>query len=474
MGLVITNNVPSLTGQHNLTRTSGALAKSLERLSSGLKINRGADGPAALVISEQQRAQIAGLQQAIENAGKAVSLVQTAEGALNEINRLLLKARSLALDSANAGVNDSDALAANQAEIKNILETIDRIAKNTQFGTKKILDGSAGVLGTPDDTDVTFLRATSDTASGTYAVVITTQGERATITAGTAQTSVLANDETLTINGVNIVLNAGMTRAQVQARINEYSGQTGVVAEDDSVTNKTVLRTVAFGSAASITVQSNRAAANDSSGFGTAVQTDTGVNVAGTIGGVAASGQGNVLTATSGAARGLSIAIGVDSTTFNVKTVTGAQGNVVVTDNSLQFQIGPNSNQTAKVAISRVSTSALGLGVAGSQFANLSDIDIRTTSGANDAIKVIDQAIDDITNLRGLLGAFQQNTLEATANNLRTTLENTVNAESVIRDTDFAEEVANFTKYQVLLQTGISVLANANQIPQLVLALLGR
>src|SRR5437879_10848659 len=106
MSLAINNNVSSLTAQNNLTHTSSMLSKSLERLSSGLKINRGADGPAALVISEQQRAQIAGLQTAIDNSAKAVSMVQTAEGALNEVNNLLIKIRSLALDSANTDVND--------------------------------------------------------------------------------------------------------------------------------------------------------------------------------------------------------------------------------------------------------------------------------------------------------------------------------------------------------------------------------
>ena len=141
MGLVIANNVSSLMPQHNLGQTNHNLAKSIERLSSGLKVNRGADGPAALVISEKQRAQIAGLRQAIENSEKAVSVGQTAEGALNEISSLLVKVRSLALDSANSGVNDEDALAANQAEIDNVLDTIDRIANNTQFATKKLLDG---------------------------------------------------------------------------------------------------------------------------------------------------------------------------------------------------------------------------------------------------------------------------------------------------------------------------------------------
>src|SRR5436305_6476667 len=117
MSLSITNNVASLTAQNNLSRTSGMLSTSLERLSSGLQINRGADGPAALVISEQQRAQIAGLQAAINNTCKAVSMVQTTEGALNEINRLLVKIRSLALDWAKTGVDDPSAQAANHAEV---------------------------------------------------------------------------------------------------------------------------------------------------------------------------------------------------------------------------------------------------------------------------------------------------------------------------------------------------------------------
>jgi len=227
MALTIANNVQSLTAQRNLNRSTHALGKSLERLSSGLKVNRGADGPAALVISEKQRAQIAGLEQAIENSEKAVSLVQTAEGALSEINSLLVKIRSLALDSANEGVNDADSLAANQAEIDNALDTINRIANNTQFSTKKLLDGSAGLSGTVTDQDVTFLGASSDTSAGTYAVNITTAGERANHTAASAQTANLANDETLTINGVSISLNVGMSRSQVQARINEFSGSDG-------------------------------------------------------------------------------------------------------------------------------------------------------------------------------------------------------------------------------------------------------
>jgi flagellin len=470
LGLV--NNPGALNAQHNLGKASNKLNTSIERLSSGLKINRGADGPAALVISEKQRAQISGLKAAIENTDKAVAVVQTAEGALSEINSLLVKVRSLAIDSANTGVNDDDALAANQSEITNALDTINRIANNTQFAQKKLLDGSAGLKGTTTDTDVTFLKATSDTIAGTYAAEVTTVGQRANVVAGTAQTQALAADETLTINGVSISLSAGLTRAQVQSRINEFSGQTGVVAEDDTTSaTSTRLRSTRWGSAATVQAVSNQAGAANSSGIGTTQVSDTGVDIVGTIGGTSFTGVGNVLTATSGAAKGLKVSLAEDSAN-KVNTVTGAQGNVTVTNNSLVFQIGANQNQTSTIAIDSVKAVALGIGVAGNQFGSLSDIQVTSAAKSQDALGVIDQAIDEITNLRGSLGAFQGNTLESTASNMRTTLENTVNAESIIRDTDFATEISNFTNGQVLVQAGTSVLSNANQSSQLILSLL--
>ncbi|MEZ6123114.1 MAG: flagellin [Planctomycetaceae bacterium] len=471
MSFSIVNNVSSLNARNNLIRSNGSLAQSVERLSSGLKVNRGADGPAALVISEKQRAQISGLKAAIDNSQKAVSLVQTAEGALSEINSLLVKVRGLALDSANAGYNDDDALAANQAEINNALDTINRIANNTQFGTKKLLDGSAGVTGVAADGDVSVLKGTSDTQSGTYAVSVSTEAERAIAEAGTAQTTTLAADETLTVNGTNITLSAGLTQTQVISRINEFTAQTGVVADDGGTGGATRLYSQAFGDSASINVISNVAAAADSSGIGTTAIADTGVNIQVSIdGGADIEGIGNTVTIDSGAAKGLTLQLAAD--TDPVTTVTGAQGTVTVTNNSLVFQIGPNKDQTADITVSRVNPSSLGIGVSGNQFSNLNEIDVTSASKSQDALAVIDAAIDEITNLRGDLGAFQQNTLNSTANNLRTTLENTVNAESVIRDTDFAAEISNFTSQQVLVQAGTSVLGNANQLPSQILSLL--
>ena len=478
MGLTIANNVSSLTAQNNLGRSNVALKRSLERLSSGFRVNRGADGPAALVISEKQRTQIAGLRQAITNSEKAVALVQTAEGALNEINSLLVKVRSLALDSANSAVNDNDALAANQAEIDNAVDTINRIANNTQFTTKKLLDGSSGISGTPSNSNVTFLQATTDTAAGTHTVAVHNDGvddkvgERAFIEAGTGQTTGLAQDETLTINGVTVDLFLGMTQTQVRDRINEFTSQTGVIA-DITTGGDTRLYTSVFGDIAKVEVISDQAAAIDSTGFGNTALSDVGANIVVEIAGDVFNGKGNVVTADAGVARGLSLSFIADTGDNVIQTVSGAQGVVTVSDNSMVFQIGPNQNQTAKVAVSKTDSASLGIGVTGNQFNNLQEIDVTSATKAQDALAVIDSAVDDVTILRGTLGAFQQNTLEATANNLRATLENTVNAESVIRDTDFAAEIAEFTKQQVLLQAGTSVLGNANQLPQLVLSLLG-
>jgi len=166
---------------------------------------------------------------------------------------------------------------------------------------------------------------------------------------------------------------------------------------------------------------------------------------------------------------------------FSVNVANGAAAaaattsSISVTDNSLTFQIGANTNETAKISLDKVTSDSLAVGVTGLNSANttsLSKIDVTSQNGAQDAIKVIDAAISQVSNLRGTLGAFQSNTLESNARNLSATLENTVAAESVIRDTDFASEIANFTRLQTQQQAGSTVLGNANQTTQLVAQLL--
>ena len=147
MTLRVNTNIPAINSHRNLILNNTNQARTMERLSSGLKINRGADGPASLVISERLRAQTAGLEQAIDNSAAGIALVQTAEGALNEMSAILINARQLAVASANEAVNDEFMLRANQQEIDNIIATVNRIAQNTEFGNNKLLDGSKG-LGT--------------------------------------------------------------------------------------------------------------------------------------------------------------------------------------------------------------------------------------------------------------------------------------------------------------------------------------
>jgi len=468
MSLSVINNVSALIAETNINSTSNSISGSLERLSTGLKINSGADGPAALVIGNEQQAQITGLQSAIQNSNEAVSLVQTGDGALNEISSLLNQVRGLAVSSANTGVNDSTALAANQTQIQNALATINQIAGDTQFGNTKLFTGTAGYNGTATNVKVSVLKVTGAATVGLNAVSVSTAATKANLTAGAAITAGgLAQAETLTINGTAINLASGASEATVINQINNYTTQTGVTAQDNG-SGDIQLYGANYGSANTFTVQSSVATGAGGTGFGTGTQTATGTDIVGTINGNAAIGTGNVLSG-----GGIAVSIGAAAgATANYTTTTGALGSVNVVNDSLTFQIGANAGQTAQVAFNNVTTSSLGIGANGSSTANLASIDVRSASGAQDAIRVVDQAINDISNLQGTLGAFQANTLTANTANLQTALQNTTAAESTVMDTNYAQEIATFTQNQVQLQAGASALNDANQIPQIIVKLL--
>jgi flagellin len=496
MALSIVNNNASLNAQQSLGRTSGALSKSLERLSSGLKVNRGADGPAALVISEQQRAQIAGLRTAIDNTNKAVSVVQTAEGALNEVNSLLTKVRGLALDSANSGVNDSNALAANQAEITNALSTINNIANNTKFGSKNLLNGAASISGSvtgANTAGASAVKTSSTTAAGTLTVTLSSSAAGGSFAGGTAAAGTITAADTFTVGGggltgtVGVALDVGDNLATIvqktQAALDGASAQGGGKG-------KFVVDTATAGAGTAIRIRSNV--------LGSAAVTATGNANIGTVAGLGSAtattgtaltanvslngGAAQAITATTGqglnneikfgGSTGVSFSINVSN---GAAAASGTTSSISVTDNALVFQIGANQNETAKVSLGAVNANKLAVGVTGLNSAattDLSKVDVTTSAGAQDAIKVVDAAINQVSTLRGEIGAFQTNTLESNARNLSATLENTVAAESVIRDTDFAEEIANFTRLQTQQQAGSTVLGNANQTTQLVAQLL--
>ena len=305
MSLRINNNIESMNAHRSLLMNDRALSKSLERLASGQKVNRAADDPAALVISEHMRAQVSGMEQAIRNNEVAISLVQTAEGSMNEISSILVSLRQRAISAANVGASDQDMINANQAEVENGLKSIDRVVSSTQFGHYKLLDG-----------------------------------------------------------------------------------------------------------------------------------------------------------------------------TNAAKTITNEDGSIS-TREGLRFHVGPNADHMASTSIRDMSTSSLGRTEVAegqlpnkSNFMSLADIDVRNEQGAQDALAIIDQSLTEVATVRGELGAFQKHTLESNLTSLQVAAENMTAAESTIRDTDMAQELATFTRNQIMTQSATAMLAQANAMPQHVLRLL--
>jgi flagellin len=228
MSLRVNTNMAAINTHRNLINNNTEQAKTMERLSSGLKINRGSDGPAALVISERLRAQTAGLSQAIDNSENGISLVQTAEAALDEVSSALINARQLAVHAANEAVNDDFMLRADQQEIDNILATVNRIAMNTQYGTKNLLDGSKGASGVTSGTNLEFVSATQATQSSGaegYSVDITQAARRAQVTGTVALNNALIDaGEQITITEGSRTVNFTTIKGEtVEANMNALS-----------------------------------------------------------------------------------------------------------------------------------------------------------------------------------------------------------------------------------------------------------
>ena len=431
MSLKINSNVGSLITHRHLQKNSDDLSKSLEKLASGLKLNRASDGPANLVIAENMRAQNAGLKQAIDNNEVAVSLVQTAEGALNEVANTLIAIRQRAVASANEGVNDEAMLAANQQEIENALSSIDIVATSTQFGRKKLLDGSG---------------SSSATATGIQ------EGGR---------TASLKLDNTYTVESAIKKLNDIAEKNGLEVTVENNGGSIGVTH------NK-------YGSEYSFLLRSTTPGVL-SKGTGDPSIIKNGSDVSGLINGESAIGRGQDLTGRRGNAttEGLTVRWkGAEGVAIAGKP-SGTQVGKISIREGFRFQVGANPDQAVSVAMGNMSSSQLARGVKNeSGFQSLADLDVRTTSGANDAIRIVDEAISQVAITRGSLGAFQRNTLESNLTSLRIASENMTSAESTIRDADMAKELATFTRNQIMTQSAMAQLAQANAMPQNVLRLL--
>jgi flagellin len=540
----IKHNIAALNAHRNLVNNNDVTNKTLQRLSSGMKINQAADGPASLVVSEKLRAQIGGLRQAIDNSETGIAMVQTAEGALNEVSASLVTMRQLAVHAANEAVNDDEMLHADQEEINNILNMIDRISQDAQYGKKHLLDGSRGANGVTSGANLEFVSANEQTKGsgrGGYKMEVVEAARRSKVTGTIALTNeIIDRGEQITIeeDGKTITFNTlrGETveanlnalkktmadsniavelvlpnqqkleslledsdlRSSIRHRIvgvhNNADALEEVLHQEDVATalrevglNAEDIRTAAANITESnepqfITLRhqdygSNPVFSVTSTTAGlVAVESDVpqdirnGRDVAGKIQGEVAFGKGQVLKG--GAftqADGLEVVYTGSKGSESGEFV----GSVTVTQNSMYFQVGANSGQTATHSIREITSKGLARAVENlSGFKSLADLDVRTTQGAQDAIRLIDKAIQEVSGTRSRMGAFHKNNLQSNLNYLRSAHENVTKAESVIRDTDVAEEMTLYTRNQIMMEANVAMLAQANQAPSALMRLL--
>ena len=461
MSFRINTNVSAMNTFRNLNMTNADMTKSITRLSTGLRINSGADDPAGLIASEGYRAQIGSIDAAMRNNQDAINLAKTAEGGLDEVSRLLREARGLAVTNGNSTL-DATQKQANQTQLNNIISSITRISQSTSFGTKKLLDGSAGtqagVVNAARVSKTAFsgtFNGASITASGAVDVTVTTAAERATLT-GTKTTLTAATDlvgaGTFSLNGTSFTTTSATTRDQLLQQINAAGETTGITATITG--NAFVFTSTAYGADAKINlvdsngiVQTAASAATDSGVDAVANVTFGGATVAFNKGkGLQLKdGDGNVIELTSAG-----------------NLTAGAQAGVVqVNVGASNFQIGANANQVASLSLGNFNAASLGI----------STLDI-TGANTTTALTALDSAIQTVANSRATIGSFMRNTLESNVRSLGVAKENLSATESSLREIDVAEEMTQYTKLQILAQSGLSMLAQANSAPQSVLSLL--
>ena len=525
MALTVNTNLASLNAQRNLGSSSSSLATSLERLSSGSRINSAKDDAAGLQISNRLTSQINGLNVAVKNANDGISLAQTAEGALQESTNILQRMRDLALQSANGGNGDAERKALND-EVVQLKNELDRISTTTKFGSKSLFDGGfaeniqvgaqanetisvkIGSFRTTDLGTTASRDATSASLTATAAPTNLTVGGQTPGTASVArgtETNVTAVAGDLVIGSLTVTLAGGEDAAGVVSKINaaaeaaggtagavQASVGTGVDAGKVILTEKAIdgafsgnAITIAD-SAQSVAVFGANADIESSTGTAPTAATDNQFNLS--VGYTDSSG------ATQTAAAGITIDAGnyttveslADNINQQIANDPSLSGKVraTVDEGKLQFvttEKGSGASITLTEVAGNTGLSELGFTTGATKTgaaeganasASVEKIDITTVDGAQAAIATIDAALQEVDVTRASLGAIQ-NRFDSTISNLQNVSENAAAARGRIQDTDYAAETANLTKNQILQQAGTAILAQANQLPQAVLSLLG-
>ena len=522
MAMIINSNIASLNAQRNLTNSQSDLGVSLQRLSSGLRINSAKDDAAGLAISERFTTQIRGLNQAARNANDGVSLAQTAEGALGGVTDLLQRVRELSVQSANATNNESDR-AALQSEVTQLVEEINRVAQTTTFNGVQLLDGSftaqafqvgananqtvsiasianaqTDVLGLASGASTSGVAAdggyvaptpatpaslalgaivspgADDDATNTFSLVFDNSGDGGAETL-TIAISDVANDGSNFITKLAAEFENQGFNADGTGDVNGYTldlgGQATITA---ALTNGTLTVQRADGINFSTTENAADFATTDPSFTNTATTTNGVAADPGTAADFTAlSGDAftingtniEVGTAVDAATRGADLADAINNAGIGVTATADGTGALTLSS-AEDIVVGGTGSVLEQTGLNTGTTSA-----ATQAGSAVGDIDISSAAGAQTAIDIVDRALTEINSSRADLGALQ-NRFEAVVNNISITSENLTAARSRIMDADFAAETAALTRSQILQQAGVSILAQANSLPQLALSLL--
>ena len=455
----INNNLMAMNTHRQLGIGNANGAKSMEKLSSGFRINRAGDDAAGLAISEKMRGQVRGLNQASRNAQDGISMIQTAEGALNETHAILQRMRELAVQSSTDSNTDIDRNEI-QKEISQLKSEITRISTDTEFNSKKLLNGSVSIEASSaanfNNTKITSVNVVNDNlANDTYKVTASAITINKTIDTNTTD---IADAASIAIAGTGVELGQYTLTSTENALDNtklDYilTDRNGAQIGNTTTVLKSAISTGAIGGFTFTVTDTTGTTA------GVGVMKFT-VSADATIA-VHDSASNQIESNTFTGNKTGKVEVGGFEFGFKTNLAAANDADIKVQNNSLQFQIGANEGQTTRLGIKDMSAKALGVDV----------VDVSTRDGATAAITTIQAAVEKVSAERSKLGA-NQNRLEHTIKNLDTSSENLQAAESRIRDVDMAKEMMEFTKNNILQQAAQAMLAQANQAPQGVLQLL--
>ncbi len=470
----INTNISAFIANKNLQATQGKLSSSLEKLSSGYRINHAADDSAGMAIASKLRTQIRGLDQASRNAADGISVVQTAEGALNEVAAILQRMRELSVQGATGSLVDEDREAIND-EIQSLAEEIDRISKDTEFNKKTLLDGSLDRRSYTNQNNIRVSFASSGVPADKYMINVIEKGEQAVVSGkdmtlkdGDEVTAEL--EGTIVINEYSIDINEGDTATEVYAKITNACDKLNITVEGFAE-NKLTFKTYEAGTTEILNIEISNGELADALGLerscevtgkDAVVSFDSDVSTADTVDreGFSESAtlytEGNTVTITD--VGGFQLVFEIDPAYTDMGTPVTAD----VTDiGTMLVHIGANENQVIDICIPEISTESLGIDY----------INCLTAGGSGKAISLLDVAIEKVSSLRSQLGAYQ-NRLDAASSSIDVTSYNMEASVSRIEDVDMAEEMATYTQLNVLSQAGVSMVAQANELPQMVLQLI--